>query len=91
MSSHYPFPPPLVLGDHSLPPLSMGVSQKWNHTIWFCQVALVVKDPPANAGDISKVGLIAGLGRSSGEGNGNLLQYSYLENPMDRGTWWASL
>ena len=39
-----------------------------------------------NAGDL---GLIPGLGRSPGEGNGNLLQYSYLENPMDRGAWWA--
>ena len=44
----------------------------------------VVKNPLANAGD---VGLIPGLGRSPGEGNGNPLQYSYLENPMDRGAW----
>ena len=48
--------------------------------------ALVVKNPPANVGD---VGLIPGLGRSSAEGNGNPLQYSCLENLMDRGTWWA--
>ena len=47
------------------------------------QVALVVKNPPANAGDL---GLIPGLGRSPGEGNGDPLQYSCLENPMDRGT-----
>ena len=46
----------------------------------------VVKNPPANAGD---VGLIPGLGRSPGEGNGNPLQYSCLENPMDRGAWQA--
>ena len=44
----------------------------------------VVKHSPASAGD---VGLILGLGRSLGVGNGNLLQYSCLENPMDRGAW----
>ena len=44
----------------------------------------VVKNPPANAGDTRDAGLIPGLGRSPGEGNGNLLQYSCLENPMDR-------
>ena len=44
----------------------------------------VVKNPPANAGD---VGLISGLGRSPGEGNGKPPQYSCLENPMDRGAW----
>ena len=46
----------------------------------------VVKNPPANVGD---VGLIPGSGRSPGGGNGNPLQYSCLENPMDRGAWWA--
>ena len=45
---------------------------------------LVVKNSPANSGD---VGLIPGLGRSPGEGNDNLLQYSCLENPMDRRDW----
>ena len=40
-----------------------------------------------NAGDGRDLGLIPGSGRSSGEGNGNLLQYSCLENPMDKGTW----
>ena len=45
----------------------------------------VVKNPPANAGD---AGLIPGLGRSSGEGNGNPHQYSCLGNPMDREAWW---
>ena len=52
-------------------------------------MVLVVKNPPATAGDIRDVGLILGLGRSPGEVNGNLLQYSCLENPMDRGVWWA--
>ena len=45
------------------------------------QVALVVKKPPANAGDIRDVGLIPGSGRSPGGGHGNPPQYSYLENP----------
>ena len=49
------------------------------------QVALVVKNPPANAGDIRDVGSIPGSGRSPGEGHDNPLQYSCLENPMDRG------
>ena len=48
----------------------------------------VVKNPPANAGD---VGLIPGLGRSLGEGNGGPLQYSCLRNPMDRGAWRAAV
>ena len=47
-------------------------------------VAQMVKNQPANA---EIMGSIPGLGRSPGEGNGNPLQYSYLENPMDRGTW----
>ena len=51
------------------------------------QVALVVKNPPANAGDARDTGLISGLGRCPGVGNGNALQYSCLENPMDRGGW----
>ena len=52
-------------------------------------MALVVKNLPTNAGDVRDVGLIFGWGRSPGEGNGNLLQYSCLENPMDRGAWQA--
>ena len=47
-----------------------------------------VKNLPANAGNR---GLIPGLGRSPGEGYGNPLQYSCLENPMDRGAWWATV
>ena len=56
---------------------------------WASQVALVVKSLPANAGDKRDMGLIPGLGRSPGDGNVNPLQYSCLENPMDRGAWWA--
>ena len=48
----------------------------------------VLKNPPANAGDMS---LIPGWGRSPGEGNGNSLQYSGLENHMDRGAWQATV
>ena len=55
------------------------------------QVVLVVKNPPANAGDIRDSGSIPGLGRSPGVGNGNPLHYSYLENSMDRGAWWAAV
>ena len=54
------------------------------------QVALVVKNPSANAGDIRDVGSIPGSGRSPRGGNGNTLQYSCLENPMDRGAWQAN-
>ena len=50
-------------------------------------MVLVVKKPPANAGDIRDVGLIPGSGRCPGGGHGNPLQSSCLENPVDRGTW----
>ena len=55
------------------------------------QVALVVKNLPANAGDIRDAGSIPGLGRSPGDGNGNPLQYSCLENPVDREAWRATV
>ena len=55
------------------------------------QVALVVNNPPANAGDERDTGLIPGLGRSPGIGNGKPLQNSCLENPMDRGGWRAAV
>ena len=51
----------------------------------------MVKNMPANAGDTTDVGSIPGLGRSPGGGHGNPLQYSCLENPMDRGAWWATV
>ena len=49
------------------------------------------KNLPANAGDAGDTGLIPGLGKSPGEGNGNPLQYSCPENPMDRGAWQATV
>ena len=54
-------------------------------------MALVVKNLPAHAGDIRVEGSIPGLGRSPGRGHGNPLQYSCVENPMDRGAWQATV
>ena len=58
---------------------------------WASQVVLVVKNLPANAGHVRDMGSIPGLGRSPGGRHGNPLQYSCLENPMDRGAWWATV
>ena len=58
---------------------------------WASQVAPVVKNPPANAGNIREIGSIPGSGRSPRGGHGNPLQYSCLENSMDRGAWWATV
>ena len=81
--------------DCSLPGSSVhGIFQarvlEWG-AIAFSMVVLVVKNLSINEGDIRNASLIAGLGRSPGEGNGNPLQYSCLENPLDRGTWWATV
>ena len=51
----------------------------------------MVKNPPANAEDVRDAGSIPGSGRSPEEGNGNLIQYSCLENPMDRRALWATV
>ena len=51
----------------------------------------MVKSPPASAGDVGDVGSVPGSGRSPGEGNDNPLQYSCLENLMDRAAWWATV
>ena len=53
------------------------------------QVALAVKNLPSNAGDFRDTGSVSGLGKSPGEGTGNPLRWSCLENPMDRGAWRA--
>ena len=55
------------------------------------QMVLVVKNLPANAGDIRDMGSNPGSGRSPGGGHGNPLQYFCLENPMDRGAWWVTV
>ena len=65
-------------------PLKGGLEDLHNTSL----VAQTVKCLAYNAGDL---GSILGLGRSSGEGNGNPLQYFCLENPMDRGVWWATV
>ena len=70
----------MLLKDHHLRSL--------NHTPLGFPNDSVVKNPPANPGDTS---LILDLGRPPGEGNGNPLQYSYLENPMDGGAWRATV
>ena len=68
------------------------VSILWKSTVsWASQVGLVVKNPPANVEDMRDAGSIPGLGRSPGEGHGNLPQYTCLENPMDRGAWRATV
>ena len=54
-------------------------------------MALVVKNPPTNAGNIRDISLIPGSGRALGGGHGNSLQYSCLGNFLDRGTWWATV
>ena len=59
--------------------------------VWASQVVLVVKNLPANAGDIKDMGLIPGSGRFSGGGHGNPLHYSCLESPLDRGAWRATV
>ena len=58
-------------------------------TLWASQVALMVKNPPANAENIKDVGWITGSGRSPGGGHGNPLQYSFQDDPMNGGAWWA--
>ena len=62
-----------------------------HYFFWASKVALVVKSPPANTGHTGDTGSIPGLGRSPGIGNGKPLQYSRLENPMDRGGWQAAV
>ena len=51
----------------------------------------MVKNPPVNAGNLGEACSTPGSGRSPGGGNGNPLQYLCLENPMDRGAWWATV
>ena len=58
---------------------------------WASQVALAVKNPPSNAGNIKDSSLIPGLGRSPEDGYGNPPQHSCLENPMNRGAWWTTV
>ena len=82
------FPAPLILGYMKMTVtifLYLGVTLI---SAWASQVALVVKNPPANAGDRRDVGLISGWGRSRGGAHGNPIQYC-LENSLDRVAWQA--
>ena len=58
---------------------------------WASQVALVIKNLPTNAGDVRDADSVPRSGKSPGEGNGNPLQYSCLENPRNGGAWWAAI
>ena len=69
--------------------LVSGVQQSEYVYIWASLLAPLVKNPPAKAEDVRDVSSIPGLGRSPGGGHGNPLQYSCLENSMDKGAWWA--
>ena len=79
------------LSDYSLSNRSWLLLTPYDSNICASQVVLAVKNFPANAGDLRDSGSIPGLGRSSGGGHGNPLQYSCLENPMDRGAWRATV
>ena len=59
--------------------------------LWPSHVVLVVKNPSANADDVKDRGLIPGSGRTPGGEHSNSLWYSCLENPVDRGAWWATV
>ena len=72
------------------PSLSPGVCSN-SYPLKVSQVALVVKSPPANAGDVRDTGSIPGVGRFLGEGHGNPFQCSCVENPTGRGAWWATV
>ena len=65
--------------------------KKSSPPVLLSQVVLVVKNPPARAGDVRDVDSVPGSGRSPGGGDDNLLQSSCLENPVDRGAWWATV
>ena len=85
----------LIPKPHSTPAAGQSLPQLLGATLvilhlpsWPTEVMLVVKNLPANEGD---TGLIPGWGRSPGEGNGNPLHYSFLENPRDKGAWRATV
>ena len=78
--------------------INLGICFSLQVYLWFLiyligasQVALVLKNPSASAGDVRDMGLIPGWGRSPGGGHGNPFQYSCLKHPMDWGAWWATV
>ena len=85
---------PMDTGDDGFvvnPYLQLGHFSSIFQARWASQVALVVKNQPANTGDIREVGSILGSGRSPGGGHSNPFQYSCLENPMHSGAWRAAV
>ena len=76
---------------HIASPVSIVTAFAVSHTTVGFPGGSVVNNPPANAGDARCVGSISGSRRSAGIGNGNPLQYSWPENPIDRGAWWATV
>ena len=92
--------PSLSFSSSALGPLLSPVSiwcvpsDTWRESLSVVLLSIsegLVKNPPADAGDIREVGSTPGSGRSPAGGHGNTLQYSYLENPMDRGAWQATV
>ena len=90
--SGLPFPSPEDLPDPEIEPVSLASpALAGSFFTWEAKVALVVKNPAANAGDIRDMGSIPGSGRYPVGGHDNPLQYSCLENPMERGAWWVTV
>ena len=82
---------PVSFTEGTIPSLNK-VSFTWVHASQgTSQVALEGKNLPVSAGDVRELGSVSGSGRSSGGGNGSPLECSCLENPMDRGAWWAAV
>ena len=63
---------------------------RFHASLWAAQGPLVIKNWPADTGDVRDMGSVPGSGRFPGEGNGYPFRYTCLENPMDRGAWWAT-
>ena len=82
---------PGVLQSMGSPRVGHDLKTEQQQPYIYTQVALVAKNLPAKARDLRDMGSIPGSGRSQGGGNGNPLQYSCLENPMDRGAWQATV
>ena len=76
---------------HIASPVLIVIVFAGSHTMIGFPGGSVVNNPPANTGDARYVCLISGSRRSPGIGNGNPLQYSWLEKPIDRGAWWATV
>ena len=90
-SQHFTFPYFNFCYDHCITFNLYDFNFHLLRAIWASQVALVVKNSRANAGDLGDKGSIYGLGRAPEGEHDNPPQYSCLENPMDRGAWWATV